>query len=438
MKRQAQHKQVNRDKNVPVSRFLSFSDEWNEALFGKSFDFKQTNSFSRDALTYDGGEVKNIHYGDIHTKFQTMFDITQEDVPFLNDNVDLSKIKKDNYCEEGDLVIADASEDYADVGKSIELKNLNRQKLVAGLHTYIARPKKGIFTKGFSGYLMQSWTLRKQIMMLANGSKVLGISTGNLKQVIFKIPTLPEQQKIAGFLSAVDEKLQHLNRKKELLEQYKKGVMQKLFSQELRFKQADGTDYPDWEEKRLGVAINLLSGYAFKGEDISEGANGVPLLRGINITEGVIRHSVEIDRYYNGALAGLDKFQVAVNDLVIGMDGSKVGKNSALVTNADEGALLIQRVARLRALDGYDIRFVYHHIRSSRFIGYVDTVNTSSGIPHISAKQINDFTIEFPCQEEQQKIADFLSSLDEKIDAVSAQIELTQQFKKGLLQEMFV
>jgi type I restriction enzyme S subunit len=275
------------------------------------------------------------------------------------------------------------------------------------------------------------------------------MSTGTLEEkkrvhyldfIHFKkpFPTLPEQKKIADFLSAVDEKLQQLNRKKELLEKYKKGVMQKLFSQELRFKHAEGTAYADWEEKRLGDGIELLSGFAFKGDAISENVDGVPLLRGINITEGHIRHSIEIDRYYSGKLEGLEKYAIAENDLVIGMDGSKVGKNAALVTTCDQGALLIQRVARLRAKKGFDIRFAYQHIRSSRFIAYVDMVNTSSGIPHISARQIKDFEIGFPCQEEQQNIADFLSSLDKKIAGVSAQIEKTQQFKKGLLQEMFV
>jgi len=419
MKRQAQHKQVNRDKNVPISRFLSFSNEWNEAFFGKSFDFKQTNSFSRDALTYDGGEVKNIHYGDIHTKFQTMFDITQEDVPFLNDNVDLSKIKKDNYCEEGDLVIADASEDYADVGKSIELKNLNGQKLVAGLHTYIARPKKGIFTKGFSGYLMQSWTLRKQIMMLANGSKVLGISTGNLKQVIFKIPTLPEQQKIAGFLSAVDEKLQHLNRKKELLQQYKKGVMQKLFSQELRFKQADGRDYPDWEEKRLGEIATFLDG---KRKPI----------------KSADRSKMQGEYPYYGASGIIDYVNDYIFDqelILLGEDGENIiSRNLPLAFRVSGKCWINNHAHVIVPKKNYDIDFLAQALERINYLNY----NTGTAQPKLNQEVCKKIKLLMPCQQEQQKIAAFLSSLDEKIDAVSAQIELTQQFKKGLLQEMFV
>ena len=96
--------------------------------------------------------VKNIHYGDIHTKFQTLFDITKEQVPFVNENVFIGRISEDNYCKEGDIIFADASENLDDVGKSIEIVNLNNEKLLSGLHTLLARPKKNFFYKGFSGY----------------------------------------------------------------------------------------------------------------------------------------------------------------------------------------------------------------------------------------------------------------------------------------------
>ena len=124
--------------------------------------------------------------------------------------------------------------------------------------------------------------------------------------------------------------------------------------------------------------------------------------------------------------------------MVIGMDGSKVGKNSALVGEAECGALLVQRVARIRALPGTSLPFIYQHVNSFMFHRYVDQVKTSSGIPHISAKQIREFTIGFPCLAEQTKIANFLTALDRKIESVAQQITHTQTFKKGLLQQMFV
>ena len=123
--------------NVPKLRFKEFSGEWEEKKFADIYDFFQTNSFSRALLNYESGDVKNIHYGDIHTKFKSNFFINKEEVPFINTEIDISKIKDENYCQIKDLIIADASEDYNDIGKAIEIIELNGEKLVAGLHTYI-------------------------------------------------------------------------------------------------------------------------------------------------------------------------------------------------------------------------------------------------------------------------------------------------------------
>ncbi len=183
--------------------------------------------------------------------------------------------------------------------------------------------------------------------------------------------------------------------------------------------------------------IELLSGVAFKGEDILEDNTGVPILRGINITEGYVRHNLEIDRYYKGDVALLEKYRLKIGDLVLGMDGSKVGKNVALINKNDEGALLIQRVARIRAKKNIDINYIYHNIFSFRFHKYVDIVNTSSGIPHISSKQIKEFEIPFPPFSEQQKIASFLTVVDSKIELLQKKKQDLENYKKGVMQQLF-
>ena len=193
----------------------------------------------------------------------------------------------------------------------------------------------------------------------------------------------------------------------------------------------------EWKIEPTGHFINLFSGYAFKGDDISDNNKGIPILRGINITEGYIRHSIKIDRYFTGDTSKMEKLFLEVDDLVLGMDGSKVGKNVALITEKDKGSLLIQRVARLRANNQSDIRYIYQQIFSNKFHRYVDVVNTSSGIPHISAKQIKEFKIGFPSLPEQQKIASFLSAVDKKLEQLTKKKELLSAYKKGVMQKIF-
>ena len=201
--------------------------EWEEVKFSGIFNFHQTNSYSR-ALLAEYGEIMNIHYGDIHTKFSMLFDVNKESVPFLNDEVDTSKIAKEQFLKVGDLVIADASEDYKDIGKSIEVISLNNQKVVAGLHTYIARPVKP-FALGFCGYMMQTFPVREQIKKLATGISVLGISKTNLGKVELKVPSLEEQTKIANFLSAIDQKIEVVVQQIEQAKTWKTGLLQQMF-----------------------------------------------------------------------------------------------------------------------------------------------------------------------------------------------------------------
>lgn len=218
------------------SQELRFTDEngnpfpdWEEKKLGEFFTFRITNSFSRENLNYSDGTVKNIHYGDIHTKFKSLFNVIKEEVPFINPDINLMKIENENYCKNGDLILADASEDLFDVGKSIEIVNTNGERILAGLHTILARPNPQVFVIGFLGHLFNSNHIRRQIQKQSQGSKVLSISVPRLSIIVLNIPSQSEQTKIANFLSAIDERIALIDTQLQQSEAWKKGLLQQMF-----------------------------------------------------------------------------------------------------------------------------------------------------------------------------------------------------------------
>lgn len=203
--------------------------EWRSHKFNEIYDFYPTNSLSREMLNYEAGDVFNIHYGDIHTKFKTRFELKNEVVPFVNEGALGVKVKPDSYCRPGDLVIADASEDYKDVGKAIEVIDVGNKKITAGLHTYIARDKNLQMALGFGGCLMQSAPVRRQIKFLATGTSVLSISKTNLSKIDLLIPSKSEQTAISDYSAKFDKKIEIIKSQLELTKKYKQGLLQQMF-----------------------------------------------------------------------------------------------------------------------------------------------------------------------------------------------------------------
>ena len=422
------------EKVTPKLRFPEFKKNWENKSFNSLYTFKSTNSFSRENLNYENGEIKNIHYGDIHTKFNTLFDITKEKVPFINPTIDISKIKEDSYVEKGDLIIADASENYDDIGKMIEVVNVNDEKLVAGLHTFLAKRKNSNNAIGFTANLVKTWNVRQQILKIAQGTKVLSLSTGRLGEVTLTIPQPEEQQKIASFLTSVDERLTLLAQQKEKLELYKKGVMQQIFSQKLRFKDENENEYPDWEEKKLGDICKLQGGFAFKSNEFKE--TGIPVIRISNISNHTNHIDLNSIVFYN-KIEKDENFTIKKGDLIIAMSGATTGKSS--IYNLEYYAYLNQRVGLFKSLTNkLEYNFLIQFVFSDLFKKQLDSLLVAGAQPNISSKDIESLSIPFPVTEEQQKIASFLSAIDAQIEGVSKKIEQTKLFKKGLLQQMFV
>jgi len=417
---------------------LTFSDVdegWVMARLGDVVSFQVTNSFSRDNLNYKNGKVKNIHYGDIHTKYQTLFDVSKEYVPFINPEIDIQKIKEGSYCQEGDLILADASEDLADVGKSIEIVALNDEKLVSGLHTILARPNKGVFPKGFIGYLFKSDSIRKQIQKESQGTKVLSISATRLQNLIIHYPlSIIHSTKIASCLSALDEVIAAHSQKLDLLKDHKKGLMQNLFPQEgkkvpkYRFKEFEKDG--EWVEEVLGEICDVRDGTHDSPKYLSK---GYPMITSKNLLINGMIDFNNVSYLSEEDYAQINKrSKVDIDDILFGMIGT-IG-NPVIVKN---DGFAIKNVALIKDIGKLNQEFLLHYLKSNYILTQFDKVNAGGILKFIALGVIRNLTVLVPSPKEQQKIASCLSSLDALITAQAEKIEQLKLHKRGLMQGLF-
>jgi len=394
-------------RNIPKLRFSEFKDEWENNKLGDLMNFKVTNSYSRDNLNYESGTVKNIHYGDIHTKFQTLFDLEKESVPYINEDISLNRISEDFYCQEGDVIFADASEDLNDVGKSIEITNLNGEKLLSGLHTLLARPQKNNFSKGFLGYLLKSDFVRNQIKREAQGSKVLSINVGRISNIHLSFPPISEQQKISEFLSLLDKRILCSMKIIEQLETLMKTNREKLFSQKLRFKDEHGSDFPAWERKKIKEILMIGSGKDYK--HLNDGS--IPVYG----TGGIITF--------------VDSFLYDGETVCIGRKGTI---DKPLYFNGK--IWTVDTLFYTHSFNNSVPKFVFNIFQNINWKEY----NEASGVPSLSKNTIEKIEISIPCLEEQYKITNFLSSIQNKIEMEKQILEKLELQKKFLLANLFV
>ncbi len=416
--------------NVPNLRFPGFEDEWQTHKLGKIIDFKVTNSFSRDNLNYENGTVKNIHYGDIHTKFQTLFDITKERVPYINEDISINKISEDFYCKEGDIVFADASEDLNDVGKSIEIVNLNNEKLLTGLHTLLARPKENYFYNGFNGYLFKSNNIKLQIQKESQGTKVLSISAKRISTINICFPTIQEQIKITKLLTLIDFRIYTQNEIIQRYESLMKGLSQKLFTQKLKFEDKKSVKDRIWDNRKLGT-LTFKVGKKNK-ENLS-----YPIYS-INNKEGFLPQNQQFegmdsnDRGYDISLYKIIKSKTfAYNParINVGSIGFSGELNDIIISS-----LYVCFKTNKELEDNY----LLHYLDSYHFNKSV-LRNVEGGVrQYLFYENFSSIKIPLPSKDEQTKIANFLDSYKEKITIEKNLLESLKSQKKYFLQQLFI
>ena len=267
----------------------------------------------------------------------------------------------------------------------------------------------------------------KQIATIAFGSAQPQLTVKEINKFKFLIPSLPEQQKIATFLSAVDKKIAQLTRKKALLEQYKKGVMQQLFSRQLRFKDELGRAFPEWEEKKLGEIGKIVTGKTPKTSESKLWGGDIQF-----VTPTDINALNKYQYFTKRHVVKTSKMEVLPKKTIMYTCIASIGKMSLsvhpCVTNQQINSLIPEK--------DYSNEFIFYTLLFAT--PKIKSTQANTTLPIINKKEFSRIKVLIPSIQEQQKIANYLSVIDEKINTVTQQITKSQAFKKGLLQQLFV
>ena len=398
--------------NVPKLRFKEFSGEWEEKTLGDVSN-KVLYGIGSSATAYDGTN-KYLRITDIDESSRTFMPnpLTSPDGE-IEDRYKLIK---------GDIVFARTG---ASTGKSYLYNEKDGNLIYAGFlikfHINKANPcfvYANTFTEHYNKWV--------QVMSVRSGQQ--GINAEEYKRLPLLLPSKQEQEKIASFLTSVDTKIQQLTKKAKRLGQYKKGVMQKIFNGEIRFKADDGSEFADWEEIPLRKVLKerkLMATKAKRYEHVSL------------TTEGVVAKSVRYERNFLVVNDATKQYKVTrLNDICYNPANLKFG---VIARNKYSDAIFSPIYVTFEVVNA-DIKFIEYFVTRWDFINKVRKYEEGTVYERQAVKPeyFLKFSIAFPCLKEQTKIANFLSSIDTKINLVQKQLNSTKEFKKALLQQMFV
>ena len=402
---------MEKKKNTPKLRFPKFTGEWEEKKIQKLIDDKIIISHLDG--NHGGLYPRNEEFVSNGIPYITANDFAEgilyfDKCKFLT-NERASKFRK-GIAINGDVLFAH----NATVGPTAILRTNFDYVILSTTATYFRCDNINLLNLYVEKYFNTDFFVNQYTRVMAQSTRNQ-VPISMQRTFSIKLPTIGEQTKIATFLTAVDEKLTQLKKKKTLLEQYKKGVMQKLFSQELRFKDDNNQDFPDWQEKTLGEISKITNGNGDVQDASLEAKDGwYPFYDRSEIVKYLDRYTFDgeaviypgegqsfFPRYFNGKY-GLHQRCYTIKDYCANIHG----------------------------------KYLYYYLSTQN--NYFIAFAVGSTVPSLRLDTFQQAKVLLPSLVEQQKIATFLSAIDEKISHSSAQIEKMEAWKKGLLQQMLV
>lgn len=405
----------------PQLRFPGFAKNWNKVTFGEITEKVGSGS------TPNGGAKAYCDYGVPFIRSQNVNhnSLILDDLVYISDALDEKMSGSRVRARDVLLNITGASIGRSCVvPKGFEGGNVNQ-------HVCIVRLIDGYLPDFFQPQLASAHGQKLIEQEQAGGGRE-GLNFQAIRRFGFWVPRESEQQKIADFLTSVDTRIQQLKQKQSLLQQYKKGLMQQLFSQTLRFKDDNGNPFPAWEEVELR---ELAEPVKTKNRDES-----VTTVLTNSATAGVVRQSDYFDQDVANAKNLGGYYVVSENDFVYNPRISATAPVGPVNRNKLQCGVMSPLYSVFRFGDVNAV-FYEQYFKTSFWHGYMNSV-ANFGARHdrmnITTTDFYGLPLPVPCIEEQTKIANALAAMDKKIDLVAQQIEQTQTFKKGLLQQMFV
>lgn len=366
------------EKLVPKIRFPEFEVNWKKKEIG---------------------QICKVDTGNKDTKNK----IESGSYPFFVRSNTVERIN--SYSYDGEAILT--SGDGVGVGKNFHYIN---GKFDYHQRVYCLKQFKSDISGKFLFFIFSENFYRRVIRLSAKNS-VDSVRMDMITKMQLGFPSLAEQQKIATFLTSVDERITLLEKQKQGLETYKKGVMQQLFSQQLRFKDDAGRDFPDWEEKKLGEVSTITTGSSNRQDS------------------GLDGEFTFFDRSEDIRTSNIYLFDTEA--IIVAGEGSDF-KPKYFIGKFD----LHQRSYAIMNFKNSTGKFLFYYIHFHR--NHFLSQAVGSTVKSLRLPMFQKMEIKLPCLDEQQKIASFLSAIDARIDVVSKQIEQSKVFKKGLLQQLFV
>ena len=421
------------DKIKPLLRFPAFrqNEEWKEQKFGSLFSFLPNNTLSRADMKEGKGDVYNVHYGDVLIKLNSYTDIQQGKLPAIKTVNDIDKYLKAR-LQDGDIVIADTAEDEA-VGKCTEIVNVHDTIVVSGLHTIPCRPQIK-FAQAYLGYYINSNAFHSKLLPIMQGVKVTSISKTALQNIDLVYPeSLEEQKKIAECLSSIDAYIFSINEKVEQLKAHKTSLLQKLFPQngknvpEYRFSEFEKDRA--WEKMKLGdvtIVVNRRN----------KSNRSLPIYS-ISNKDGFILQSEQFD--------GLDSesrgYDISLYKIVgrntFAYNPARINIGSIGYSGDLKEVLISSLYVCFKTTDELDDEFLICFLKTAQFNQAVEN-NVEGGIrSYLFYENFSRIKICLPSLLEQKKIASTILSIDEVISKYTDKVSLLEDYKKGLMQQLF-